>query len=70
MDTTTEHKNTRLEELEFLITIMSDLAHEYKDHNDKLLEELISNLKYRKNSEEATVVAKSKSVESNKQKHH
>lgn len=62
MNTATE-SYSRVEELEFLITIMGDLAHTYKNHNTKLLEELISTLNYRKNKEEITVIAKSKSNE-------
>ena len=59
-----EHKNTRSEELEFIVAIMTDLVHNYNDtHNDKLLEELISNLKYRIDREEITITAKSKSEE-------
>lgn len=62
MDTTVPI-NSRLEELEFLISIMNDLAHKYQGHNTKLLEELISNLNYRKDKEEITTKAKSKSEE-------
>jgi len=59
---TTEHTNNRIEELEFLISVLSDLAH-YKGHNENLLLELISNLNYRKDREELTTIAKSKSEE-------
>ena len=62
--------NSRVEELEFLISIMSDLAHKYKGHNINLLEELISNLNYRRNNEEKTTIAKSKSEEYHRQKHY
>lgn len=61
--------NTRLEEFDFLISIMSDLAHKYPNHNERLLEELISNLKYRRENEKTTVIAKHKSEEYQKQKH-
>ena len=60
--------NSRVEELEFLIIIMSDLVYKYKGHNNKLLEELISNLNYRKEKEETTIVAKSKSEEQQERK--
>lgn len=68
MDTDTA--NTRVEEFEFLITIMSDLAHKYQGHNQNLLEELISNLEYRKDHEETTVIAKCKSEEYQQQRKH
>ena len=57
----TEQANSRLQELEFLVSIMSDLAHTYKGHNVRLLEELISNLNHRIDSEETTAEAKFKS---------
>lgn len=60
--------NTRIEELDFLISIMSDLVFKYKGHNTRLLEELISNLKYRRDNEKTTVIAKHKSEEYQKQK--
>ena len=60
MDSATEHTNNRIEELEFLISILSDLSH-YKEHNETLLSELISNLNYRRDREELTTIAKSKS---------
>ena len=69
MDATAEHCNSRVEELEFLISIMSDLAHKYSGHNETLLEELISNLKYRQEKEEHTLVAKSRSALYPKQNH-
>ena len=50
--------NSRVDELEFLISIMNELAHKYKGHNTKLLEELISNLEYRKTNEQTTIKAK------------
>lgn len=64
---TTDEVNSRVIELEFLISIMNDLVHKYKNHNAKLLEELISNLEYRKEKEELTVEAKAKSED--KQRH-
>lgn len=67
MDTTVP-VNSRVEELEFLISIMNDLAHKYQGHNTRLLEELISNLTYRKDHEEVTTVAKSKSEQFQNQK--
>lgn len=60
MDNSAIHTNNRLEELEFLISILSELSH-YKEHNENLLSELISNLNYRKEREELTTIAKSKS---------
>ena len=67
MDTTVKC-NSRAQELEFLISIMQDLAHNYNNHNSNLLEELISNLKYRKEKEEITIKAKHKSEEYLRQK--
>jgi len=65
---TDEKKNSRIQELEFLISIMNDICHNYPSHNDKLLEELIANLSYRKDKEEVTTTAKSKSAEFTRQK--
>ena len=59
----TDNTNSRIEELDFLISILGDLAHKYKNHNTNLLEELISNLSYRKEKEEVTAVAKFRSEE-------
>ncbi len=60
---TTETVNSRVEELEFLISVLNDLAHRYKGHNTKLLEEIISNFEYRRDTEETTVIAKARSEE-------
>ncbi len=50
--------NSRVEEFDFLITIMNDLSRNYNDHNSKVLDELVSNLRYRKTNEETTVKAR------------
>ena len=42
---------SRTKELTFLITIINDLAHNYKNHNKAILEELIANLRYKKEKE-------------------
>jgi len=65
---TKQDTNTRVEELNFLISIMKDLSHNYKGHNISLLIELISVLSYRKEKEEHTSAEKSKS--SNHNHHH
>jgi len=61
MEAISEKVNSRVDELNFLISVLNDLAHKYHNHNAKLLEELISNLEYRKGNEELTVEAKAKS---------
>ena len=58
MENVSDHKNSRVEELDFLIDIMSDLAYHYKEHNENLLKELISNLSYRREKEVNTLVSK------------
>ena len=58
-----EKKNSRLQEIEFLISILNDLSHNYPEHNENVLEELIANLCYRRDKEEITRTAKSKSEE-------
>jgi len=50
----------RVEELEFLISVLSELSTKYKKHNSNLLEEIISTLKYRKANE--IITQKTKSV--------
>lgn len=39
-------KNSRLEELEFLTTIMSDLKH-YPDHNERILDDVLQSISYK-----------------------
>jgi len=51
--------NTRIQEFDFLISIMNDLCFKYPQHNKKLLENLIQTLQYMKENEENTVIAKS-----------
>jgi hypothetical protein len=50
--------NSRIDEFDFLISIMSDLAYNYKGHNIRLLEELIANLNYRRVNEKSTIISK------------
>jgi hypothetical protein len=69
MDTTTETVNSRVQEFEFLISILNDLAHKYQGHNTRLLEEIISNFEYRRETEETTIIAKSRSEEFQRQKY-
>lgn len=42
--------NSRAEELEFLEVILSDLKN-YEDHNDNILDDILSVVQYRKNCE-------------------
>lgn len=67
---TTETVNSRVEELEFLISVLNDLAFKYPNHNTKLLEEIISNFKYRRDTEETTIIAKARSEVYQHQKCH
>ena len=60
MNDATSTVNTRIEELDFLISIMSELSMKYKNHNTKLLAELISTLEYRKDREEDNVRSRCK----------
>jgi len=48
----------RLEEYEWLITIMCDLKINYKEHHEGVLIEIINYLNNRKEAEEKTVIAK------------
>lgn len=61
-------KNNRLMELEFIISILNDLIVNYPEHHTNLLMELKSTLEYRRDSEEKTTTAKSKSEEFNHHK--
>jgi hypothetical protein len=61
MENIAQEVNSRLDELKFIISIFNDLSRKYAGHNVKLLEELISNLEYRKRNEELTIEAKAKS---------
>lgn len=56
-----EKVNSRVDELEFLISIMNDLRFKYPSHNKNILESIVSQLEYQKSNEETTVVAKAKS---------
>lgn len=70
MVSTEKHQtNSRLEELDFLISIMTDLSLKYEGHNKNLLSELISTLNYRKEKEELISVAKYKSKKFSKKKY-
>jgi hypothetical protein len=70
MFTASEKVNSRVEEFEFIISIFNDLAHKYQGHNTRLLEELISQMEYRRETEETTVVAKARSDINKKQSHY
>ena len=56
-----EKINSRLEELEFIISIMNDLRYRYPSHNKNVLESIVSHLEYQKSNEETTVIAKAQS---------
>jgi hypothetical protein len=48
-------KNSRIEELEFLRSIMFDLRHSYPDHNEKILDDVLQNINYKLECEEKQV---------------
>ena len=48
----------RLEEINWLLSICSDLKNHYKEHNEGVLTEVITFLKNRAEAEEKTVVAR------------
>lgn len=61
--------NSRIDELNFLISVLNDLIHRYPNHNRQILESVASQLEYQKSNEETTVVAKAKS-ETHKNPHY
>ncbi len=65
-----EKENSRVDELEFLISIMNELKFKYKNHNEKVLESVISQLKYQKSNEETTIMAKAMSETQKKNPHY
>ena len=64
-----EKVNSRVEELEFLISVMNELRFKYPQHNRNLLESVVSQLEYQKSNEETTVIAKAKSELQKKNPH-
>jgi len=60
-----ENVNSRIQEFEFLISIMNDLLYKYPNHNQKVLTSVVSQLEYQKSNEETTVIAKSQSETNN-----
>lgn len=70
MSVVAEKVNSRLEELDFVISIMNDLRYKYKNHNVPVLETIVSQLEYQKSNEETTVVAKAKSEIQKKNPHY
>ena len=65
-----EKVNSRLEELDFVISIMNDLCYRYPSHNKNVLESIVSQLEYQKSNEETTVIAKAQSEIQKKNPHY
>jgi len=65
-----EKVNSRVDELNFLISVLNDLIYKYPYHNKQILESIASQLEYQKSNEETTVMAKAKSETQKKNPHY
>ena len=50
--------NTRVEELDFLISIITELKNKYKEHNSGILQNVLQQLQYQRELEEKQEINK------------
>ena len=50
------HVNSKLEELDFVLSILADLKHNYKEHNPTVLTDILQIVKYKIECEEKQIL--------------